>query len=302
MASLPLGAGSSSAQGPFPTLSANEALLPEGTSAESRSPVADPERPFPEEKPGSNRVMAEASSPPLEAPRPIPELPWSFSKRESDPVFSVYRPLRILMVGDSIIGQNTQDAMSDWDRQTNWAEVSYSWKLSSTLVDPSRLDWQARIRSLTEEKAWDLIIVVIGSNDGQEMAVGARRIPFNTPDWVNAYDCRLRDFLSVATDRSLKVYWTAVPPMRAPGYRDRMVMLNGHVRSLVKAFPRTRWLDTAEILGNAEGRYTDAKVIDGVQRIVRMADGIHVTIPGAGLLVRAWETMMLEDFLILRID
>lgn len=248
-----------------------------------------------------NRIMSVASGPPLEIPRPLAQLPASYALRDTAPVFSAFTPLQVLMVGDSIIGQNTQDAMTEWDKATNWAELSYSWKLSTTLVDPSRLDWQNRIRALTEEKAWDLIIVVIGSNDGQDIWKGDRNYPFNTPEWVNIYDCRARDFLSVAVDRSLKVYWTSVPPMRAPGYRDRMAMMNGHVRSIVEEFPRARWLDTAAILGNAEGRYQDTMIIDGRQKIIRMADGIHITVPGAELLAKAWEAMMLEDFIILRI-
>jgi hypothetical protein len=228
----------------------------------------------------------------------IPDAATSLRYRAKAGYYSPKNPLKVLLVGDSMAKLGTADALLEWDRVTDWATVAVSTKVSSSLSNPKAIDWHAHIRSLTAEAAYDLVIVFLGSNEAQGISDGRRAYDFNTPDWFSVWDSRATDFLGVLSDRSWKVYWTAVPPMRKEGYKQRMITLNEHCRELVRSFANVRFVDTSSALGDGNGLYVDAKIVDGAQRIIRHSDGIHMDIWGAILLVREYERMILEDFYI----
>ena len=62
----------------------------------------------------------------------------------------------------------------------------------------------------------DVAVVMLGSNDGQDMQSDAGTIAFGTPEWRKAYAAEVDRLISTLQGRSVSIYWLGVPPSGDP--------------------------------------------------------------------------------------
>jgi hypothetical protein len=80
------------------------------------------------------------------------------------------------------------------------------------------------------------------------------------------------------------VLWVGQPPMRDAAFYARIAVIDSVVREQAEKRPWVTYVDTAKVLGDANGRYTDRRPdADGA---LRQPDGIHLSRTGADLLAR----------------
>lgn len=148
-------------------------------------------------------------------------------------------------------------------------------KDDSGLARPEFYDWASALPKIQERREIDVAVILLGSNDGQDMRSATSVIAFATPDWASTYAQRVDRIISILKEKGSAVYWVELPPMGpAPLEAEtKFVATIQHDRAL-KAKLRT--IDTRSVFADAENRYTDQGLdVDGNQTRLRARDGIH---------------------------
>src|SRR3954452_22789523 len=171
------------------------------------------------------------------------------------------------------------------------------------------VDWGQLSTQQVKKDDPDAVVVFIGANEGFPMkAAGGREgVPgrgpgggggwgCGGPDWAALYANRARRM--AATYRQggkARVYWITVPTARAANRQGIGRVVNAAVRVAVQPWAsQIRVIDTVPIF--APQGYRDSMTVDGRDRIVRAADGIHLNDAGAGVLSETVLAQLRDDF------
>jgi hypothetical protein len=148
-------------------------------------------------------------------------------------------------------------------------------KDDSGLARPEFYDWSAAMPKIHERRQIDVAVVLLGSNDGQDIRTISGPIQFGTPEWASAYAQRVDGLLKTLQDRGIAVYLVELPPM-GPAPLEAEAALVATVQRDRAAKAKIRYVETRKIFGDANGRYTDrgADLAGKITRL-RSRDGIH---------------------------
>ncbi|MGF7162089.1 hypothetical protein FHS85_003732 [Rhodoligotrophos appendicifer] len=137
-------------------------------------------------------------------------------------------------------------------------------------------DWVAALPGILDRNQVHTAVVLVGSNDGQDMRVGDKRIPFGSPEWQTAYEKVVDAFLTEMKRRSIAVYWVSLPPMARAEYDSAMQKINGVVKARAEKLG-VKFIDIRKDFSDEDGRYTEMGVTpdDGVMRRLRDRDGVN---------------------------
>ena len=228
----------------------------------------------PSSTPRSSPTPATATPPP--APPREPRLaPVAAAVRHATPK----DPLRILVTGDSLSDFDGQQLARIVAAQHLPAKVRVEARNGTGLTQPNVFDWSDEAVAETANHAPDVVVMVLGANDGWPLAgagVGSSR-------WVAEYSRRVaavaRDFL--AGDPQRRVYWVGPPVPRSAPWIHIFDRINAAVRDAVPNVPGLRYVDVAGPTSE-NGRYTDYLTdADGRRVLARQHDGIHFSWPGS---------------------
>ncbi|TFG63077.1 MAG: DUF459 domain-containing protein [Spirochaetales bacterium] len=217
-------------------------------------------------------------------------------------VFSDLRPLEILVAGDSLAWLHIPAMLIKEFKDNPAVRITSVSKISSNFSDPSYFDWHPGITNLYNEKIekdgkrYDCLIMIIGANDAQAIYMDGAGYPFDSPAWHKEFENRVRRYVDIITPKFRKIYWVAIPPMRKEGYKDRMVTVNGLYERICADYPSITYVQVKDLLGNENGLYVDAKIIDGRQQVIRSVDGIHYDYAGGQLVAGRIEGLIERDF------
>ncbi len=153
-------------------------------------------------------------------------------------------------------------------------DVSLRFNEESGLARPDVYDWSETLPKILATNSYDVIVVLMGSNDRQMIRDGNNRLVFNTPDWITAYTARLDALLEQLTQSGAKVFWVAIPPMADAAYDADLKAIAALQRDRVEA-RGFAYLDYRAQLSAPDGSYTDSGPDEaGVVRKLRGKDGI----------------------------
>ena len=179
----------------------------------------------------------------------------------------------ILVAGDALgggLGAGLMRMASDGDLY----DVTIRFNEESGLARPEVYDWSETLPKILEGKDYDTVVLLLGSNDRQQMRDGGLRLAFNSPDWIAAYKTRLDRVLGVAAAAGAKVYLIAIPPMANPDYDAAMQVISALQKERATA-KGAAFLDLRTAFVNADGSYTDTGPDEtGTIRKLRGRDGI----------------------------
>jgi len=263
-------AAGSPEEGPAPATEPDEAAdpapNPDGTLAAGTPAVADPETP---------------AEPAIAEPEPEPE--------PEEPEFIVpEEPLRVLIIGDSLVATGI-GALLERKLDAHPHVVCYrKGKSSSGLARPDFFDWPQEAKAQIEFRKPQLVIVLIGGNDGQDLT---RRkngqgdyVHWKTEDWPEGYRKRVDGLLDkvVADDRT--VLWVGLPQMGMRSLEKKLVLIRGVQKEAVEALgDKGVYLDTVPFVTNEDGDLLDKAKVGprGKLQALRAGDGIHFTMAGS---------------------
>jgi len=254
-----------------------------------------------------NNSWAAATAPPatgaaIGARTPLPETAFILPGKEkllaaAGTAFSAEHPLRVFIMGDSMVA----DSLSPVFRRIieNNPALVYEKKsrYSSGLTRPDYYNWPAEINEHYKSASYDLVIVMLGMNDAQDMPIDTKSCYYGSDQWFAIYKARVAEFITLLLTSCRRVYWLGMPPMRGSLYNSRMEQLNQIYKDVCANYPASRFIRTAELVTNTDRKYISHLTLNNKQVKVRSDDGKHFTQAGAALVLAEVMKMIDEDFI-----
>ena len=186
---------------------------------------------------------------------------------------------RVLIVGDSIMMTVGPVIKEDVASEMAGSAVVRA-KLATGLARPDVFDWNTEIRSVVSKSKFDLIVMMLGTNDSQDFAENGKIFTYGTTEWVDIYNKRLLGVMQTACIGAKKVVWFGLPPMKSVNFDRKAHRINSWTKKQARISGCVDFVPTDRMLGDNDGKFASyAKVGDHLEKI-RMVDGIHVTKKG----------------------
>ena len=194
-------------------------------------------------------------------------------------------PLRVLVTGDSLATYVGLQLTNITDK-AGLVSVSLLDRNGTGLTNPSFFNWQKAARTDMAKRDPEIVIMVIGGNDGWPMDTpGGDRVQVGTDAWVDEYARRAAAVMRTFQEGGRAVYWSGPPTARANGWDALYRKINRADRAAAAALSGAQYVDL--YAGTAvDGSYSDYVVDSGKRVKARQADGVHWSFSGAHLPAR----------------
>ncbi|HEX6421435.1 MAG TPA: hypothetical protein VFZ77_23230 [Acidimicrobiales bacterium] len=195
-------------------------------------------------------------------------------------------PLRVWIGGDSmaeVFGRSLAGAAEG----TGVVDATLHYEMASGLTRPDYHDWPAALAADVEAGDPEVLVVLLGANDGQGILLpdGTPVPEVADPRWADEYGRRVGALMDQLRADDRWVVWVTQPPMREPGYDARMAVVRRVHQAEAATRPWVTLVDSPAVLGGEGGAYTPTRPgPDGAEVPVRREDGIHLTQQGADML------------------
>ena len=212
-----------------------------------------------------------------------------------EPVPAKERLRTLLVTGDSMaqpLDAQLATALSD-----RGVKVVRDVRLGTGVSKSFLLDWGELSTTQVRRQKPDATIVFLGANEGFPMEdAGGGEVECCSADWAALFANRARRMVDTYRQGgNSRVYWITVPTPKDSERAKIGRVVNAAVRVAAQPWAsQVRVLDTVSMF--APRGYQDAITIDGRERIVRAADGIHLNDEGAGLLRESVLARLQQDF------
>jgi lysophospholipase L1-like esterase len=209
------------------------------------------------------------------------------------------RPLDTLLVtGDSLampLDVETARRLADSSPDV---DVQRDPHVGTGISKSGLLDWGELSTQHVREREPDAVVVFIGANEGFPIpGPDGEAIDCCGPGWAAAYANRARRMMNTYRQGgSARVYWLTLPIPRDEDLAEVARTVNAAIEVAAQPFrAQVRVLDMTSLF-TPGGRYRDAMPLDGRNRIVREADGVHLNGAGAGLAAEKVIEAVRRDF------
>ena len=195
--------------------------------------------------------------------------------------------LRVVVVGDSL-AQGLGFYLARVMRPA-LAVVSSQGVISSGLSRPDYYDWPKRMQHIENIFHPDLVIVMLGENDGQDLLTSEGRLETakDTDPWPRAYAQRVRAFVELAVDNGSHVVWAGLPVVQDHSRWEFIRRVDDIYEGVSGRIPNAAYLDTWSMFTTNDGRYTAYLRINDRIVQVRENDGVHFTPTGYTMIALA---------------
>lgn len=259
------------------------AAVPREPTTPTTAPAVDPSMatpgpavPEPAQQPPAT---ADAAQPPAagEAAPPAPAPPVAAAPA---PVPAGAK-IPVAVVGDNIgyhLAQGLIDTEADGGRGLTIVRKTRD---SSGLVREDFYDWQKNLRDiLAGTETYGAIVVMIGTNDRQELRDAAGRQEPLSPRWKEIYTARVDGLVGQLKAKGVPFFWVGLPIMRAERYSNDLQQLNEIYRARVEA-AGGRYVDIWDAFADEKGLYNVfGPDVSGQIVKIRTSDGVHFTKAG----------------------
>ena len=144
----------------------------------------------------------------------------------------------------------------------------------SGLARPEIYDWGSAVPKILERHLVDIAIVLIGTNDGQDIRSEAGRLTFGSPEWAAAYRAAVDEIIGAFRENGASVYWVALPPMRSASHEEAVAVIAELQRERVLA-NGAKYIDVRPQFAAPDGSFAQNGIgIDGTETRLRSLDGI----------------------------
>jgi len=162
--------------------------------------------------------------------------------------------------------------------------ISTLTKASSGLVRSDFFDWGKAATDLAAgSEKLDAVVIMLGSNDRQQIREGEAVYELRSQEWRAAYTRRIDAFLAPLKARGTKVFWVGLPPMKNERVTADVVWFNEIFRDRAEQAGAT-YVDIWDGFVDANGAYSSAGPdLNGRVTKLRSGDGVHFTKSGSQL-------------------
>jgi uncharacterized protein len=254
---------------------------------------------FFQQNPGSARMLfRQAPARPVATPAPRPRVraapEEATVRRRAAPSFEAPPPLPqseapvvapqsfIHVVGDSLADSLANGLKEHLAVERPEIAVLRKGKPSSGLVRDDYHNWPAVLREmLAGQEKFDLVVMMVGSNDRQQLRDEAGAHDFKSDRWRELYVRRVDDVIQAAREKGAPLLWVGMPVMESQRLSVDMLYLNEIYKERTSR-AGVPYVDVWEAFVSDQNQYA-ASGPDVSGQIVRLrtSDGIHFTRAGA---------------------
>ncbi len=189
----------------------------------------------------------------------------------------------IAVVGDSLavgVGMTMERNL----KQYEGVACTALGKVSTGLIAKKKYDWDRSLDELIRTNRPDALVVVMGGNDSNNNIGGKAA---GSDAWKEAYSGKVKDFLKIASDGGVMVFWAGLPIMKDEAYSKRVEAANEAAKNACQTFSNCVYIDSWSMFTDENGGYADEKSLDGGKTVsLRAKDGVHLTMTGYDYLCR----------------
>lgn len=238
-------------------------------------------------------------SEPVASARGVPPVtPEAFAPADLGAKPAAKRALRTLLVTGDSMSQPLDDVLARRLSGGEATQVIRDPHVGTGISKSGLVDWgKLSIRQSGAERP-DAVVVFIGANEGFPLkGSDGRSHDCCDAAWAAAYGTRARTMMNTYRRAGdARVYWLTLPLPRDPRRQLIARAVNASVRAAAQAYrSHVRVLDMTTLF-TPGGRYRDDMPVDGEQRLVREADGIHLNETGSELAASAVQRALGGDF------
>ena len=200
------------------------------------------------------------------------------------PAFASAGHSRILVVGDSLAQQIgwglTQELAGD-----PRVEVLNRGRASTGLVRNDFFDWPASLSQALANQRLDAVVVSVGMNDRQNIAMSGAILQRFTDAWQAAYADRVDRMMGLLEAAGVPGFWMGMPISRSRSFSQGIQVINGVFENVAARRPGIAYVPLWRLTTDANGAYTAyGRTADGRTGISRTDDGMHMTSFGSRMI------------------
>ena len=189
-------------------------------------------------------------------------------------------PLKVLVTGDSLSTYPGDQLANLANSKVHVVVKGFN---GTGLTTPGSFNWQVAAQNLVHDVHPDVVVVIMGANDGWDMTHDGATLDWASPPWQREYARRIavvmQTFLRGGVDR---VYYGGPPTSPAANYQRIFASINAAGAQAAAAIPGARWVDLFN--GTSEhGRYSRSESYHGKRIDARQGDGLHWSFDGSVL-------------------
>ena len=156
------------------------------------------------------------------------------------------------------------------------------------LSRPDFFDWSQHLAGVLTESRPDVIVVLFGANDFQNVEHEGRILDRFGDEWLDLYRERVDRIMILVSQPGTQTIWVGQPPVRETRLSGGLERMNTVYAEVAALHPQVTYLDTWALFSDEGGGYVDE--IDGVR--LRREDGVHLTVEGGNRLAEAvWDVI-----------
>ncbi|CAN7504977.1 DUF459 domain-containing protein [Rhizobium sp. LjRoot98] len=231
------------------------------------APIYEPRQrqPQQQQRPKARKTQQKAK------PAPVEPAPVVVEKLET--------AKKVLVVGDFMAG-SLGDGLKTAFETTPGIVIETRANGSSGLVREDYFNWPENLPAYITETKPALIIISLGANERQQMAIGSEKEKFRTDSWLAEYTRRTGAFAALARKDKTPLLWVGMPPFQSTSMTADMVTLNGIFRTETEKVGGT-FVDIWDGFVDEDGKFVmTGSDINGQQVRLRGSDGINLTKAG----------------------
>ena len=202
---------------------------------------------------------------------------------------------KILIVGDSL-GNNLAYGMQRQLAATEGIELVIRSKSSTGLSNSWFYNWPKKIKPFIEQSDPDLVIVMLGTNDHQNMNIDGSVAEFDSKKWNAKYESEATKLIKQSIDSGAYVLWVGLQIMQSTYFASYMAVLNERSSNAVSQNSGANFLATWDLMADNRGKYREWAKVNGKNQKIRGTDGIHFTWVGQNVLATYVIAEMQEIF------
>jgi hypothetical protein len=212
------------------------------------------------------------------------------------PRFTEQHPLRILVVGDSLMSPIGYALMRQSETYPA-LQVKAITKASTGLVRPDFYNWPQVLGETVAEYHPHVTVVLFGGNEKQVMRYRGQALDPFSDAWNAEYAKRVGQAIEISATAGASVVWLGLPIMRSGKFSETVRTLNAFYSAACAESPAAVYIDGYALFSDPSGKYSAYLVNSaGENQLMRAGDGIHLTDRGGDRMADAIVKVLLTKY------
>lgn len=182
----------------------------------------------------------------------------------------------ILVIGD-FMASGLAEGLNEVFANNPFIRVADKAKGSSGFVRDDVYNWPQEIAGVLATEKPAAVIVMMGSNDRQQMKVGEEREQPRTEVWTKAYELRTEALAKALANSKIPYLWVGMPAFKTQKMTADMLAFNGIYRGAAEAY-NGEFVDIWDGFVDENGAFVSTGPdVNGQPVRLRADDGINMT-------------------------